>query len=76
MSPKIETSLDTGYRERHARRPGTLSMMLTLLGGLLLVSTMLFLATHLEDRIIFSVGVPGIVAGLVLVVLGRRLSRA
>jgi uncharacterized membrane protein YgdD (TMEM256/DUF423 family) len=50
--------------------------LLLLFGGLLIVGTAMFIARHLTDDVVYSVGLPNFVGGLLLiagyVVLSRR----
>jgi hypothetical protein len=50
--------------------------LLLVFGGLLIVGTGIFIARHLTDEVVYSVGLPNVVGGLLLiagyVVLSRR----
>jgi hypothetical protein len=54
---------------------GVLKSLLMVLGAAAIVSASVYTLGHLTDRVIASVLVPGVVVGLILIVLGARMGR-
>ncbi|GEM_PF-3594266 len=52
-----------------------ISILLIAIGGLIVVSAMLYLLFNLQDRVIFAVGIPGIVIGLLFIAAGLYSNR-
>ena len=52
-----------------------ISILLIVIGGLIVVSVMLYLLFNLRDRVIFAVGIPGIVMGIILIAAGLFSNR-
>ena len=52
---------------------GIFSLFLVLGGGLI-ISTLVYILNNLEDRAIYYVGIPGIVVGLIILWIGFNVS--
>ena len=50
-------------------------LIMVILGGGLIISTLIYVLINLVDRARFSVGVPGVVVGLVIILVGVNVSR-
>ena len=46
---------------------------LLLVGGALIIASSIFTLGHLNDRVVFTVLVPGVVLGLISIVIAMRL---
>jgi hypothetical protein len=57
-----------------SRFNGIFSLFLVLGGGLI-ISTLIYILNNLEDRAIYYVGIPGIVVGLIVLWVGFNVSR-
>jgi len=57
-----------------SRFNGIFSLFLVLGGGLI-ISTLIYILNNLEDRVIYCTGVPGIVVGLIILWIGFNVSR-
>jgi hypothetical protein len=49
--------------------------VLLVLGGALIVATGVYTLQHLTDRVVFTVLIPGIVVGLILIGIAMRFGR-
>jgi len=56
-----------------SRFNGIFSLFLVLGGGLI-ISTLVYILNNLEDRAIYYVGIPGIVVGLIILWIGFNVS--
>jgi hypothetical protein len=56
-----------------ARAMTTLSYVVFLFGGAVIVATMLYLRAHLNDNVVYSIGLPGIITGSIILVIGLFL---
>jgi hypothetical protein len=63
------------HRMREQRTLVIGGTLLLVFGGLLIVGTILFLLQHLSDQAVYAVGLPGVLAGLALVLLYIWISR-
>ena len=57
------------HRGRERQTMQISAMLLLLFGGLLIIGAIVFLLQHLSDEAVILVGMPAILAGLVLIVL-------
>lgn len=62
-----------GHRETRVTRIGSALMVA---GGAVIVAALVYVLGHPVDRPIFTVGVPGVVAGLIMFAVGCRIARA
>lgn len=61
--------------EDEPREPGRASLWVWFLalGGAIIAGTAVYTATHLDDRTVYTILIPGVVVGLVLVGLSTAL---
>ena len=52
-----------------------LKNVMLVVGGGLIIASALFTLGHLSDRVVFTVLVPGVVFGLILIAVAMRLGR-
>ena len=63
------------HRMREQRTLVITGTFLLVFGGLLIIGTILFLLQHLSDQSVYLVGVPGFLAGLILILLYGWITR-
>jgi precorrin-2 methylase len=52
-----------------------ISSIFLILGGGLIISTLIYILNNLADRAIYYVGIPGVVAGLIILWIGFNVSK-
>lgn len=81
LTPEEESYLQEllGSRSRGIPTLAITANLLLLIGGLMIVGTALFLAQHLTDAVVYSVGLPNFIGGLLLIVgyivVSRRVAQ-
>ena len=81
LTPQEETYLQQllSSRDRSIPTLAITANLLLLIGGLMIVGTALFLAQHLTDAAVYSVGLPNFIGGLLLIAgyifLSRRVAQ-
>ena len=80
LTPEEESYLQD-FISNHSRGIPTLAItanLLLLFGGLTIVGTALYLSQHLTDAVVYSVGLPNFIGGILLIAgyifLSRRVS--